>query len=238
MKLHHYYHVYAIGDEWEDIVVEHFEALWHYGLQQVLDGPVHVGVVGEMADRYRMWKLCQALGADVDAVNFGPSTWEQATLYPMWRNAASQDGLVLYAHTKGAANPSPRNHEWRRRMTDLLVGDWLKCVSLMRDGTVDLVGAYRIVNDGEAQNAFGDGADYVAAQLNKELGTDIEVGPRFPEVGQAIFAGNFWWANYSWIKSLLAPRLESRYDAETWVGGPNRNGALPLVHSVEKWEAR
>lgn len=246
--LRHYYHVYADGDHWQDIVLEHFYALGISGLLDKLSEPVQVVVIGPkkaQQDAQFLLQRCSSLGGLVrdygvyHYIDGGSTGWEQATLMRMWEKAQSHDmrGAVLYAHTKGAAHPSIRQDSWRQRMTQLCIGRWEAYVDAIDWLDVDVAGAYHIVNDGEAQDAFGDGADIVAGQLNQDLGTTLEVGPVFPEVGQAIFAGNFWWADWSWIGSLNAPRMDSRYDAETWIGGVNKDGRIPTVFNMERWHS-
>ena len=145
-------------------------------------------------------------------------------------------GVVLYAHTKGAANPSVRQDTWRKGMTHVMVDGWKDCVNKFKsDLSVDIVGMYRIVNNGDVRYA-GDGADVVAAALNKDLGIDLPVTPPFPEVGQAIFAGNFWWTTTDWVASKRMPGLLSRYDAETWISEHNRLGRYPTVINISEWE--
>lgn len=59
------------------------------------------------------------------------------------------------------------------------------------------------------------------------------------------FAGNFWWANLSFIKSLGRPKKNSRFDAESWVGsrnwsrkicdvGPRWSGAGSVIDSLNR----
>lgn len=254
----HYYHVYCDpADNWRHIVADHCHALREGGLLSALDDYVRIGVVADSADqRHEVQDVFDAEGVQTRMFRRTGeyTTWEQRTLIPMWLTAAADiaagnQSLVLYAHTKGAANPSVRQDTWRERMTQLLVLDWKKCVKafdgriINLDGRsrvfepVDLVGMYRIVNDGEAQKAFGDGADAVAHFLNVELGIELPVGARFPEVGQSIFAGNFWWSTSAWIASKYAPGTASRYDAETWIGQPNMEGREPACWNIADWEA-
>ena len=225
--------------QWRPIVAEHFEAVLESGLLDELAEPIRVGIVGPLYQRtlVSQW-LFENYGKRVVVVSSEQEGFEQVTLHQLWQRTLAGSVGILYAHTKGVAHPSVRQDQWRREMTDLLVNDWRRCVRLLTYTEADVVGAYRILNDGMARDAFGDGADEVAARLNAELGTDLEVGDRFPEVGQAIFAGNFWWASGSWIRSLNEPSTHSRYDAETWVASANRNGVEPKLFNLKAWEMK
>lgn len=232
--LYHYYHAYVNGDPdvWRPVVRDHFHTLRSSGLLDQLAAPVKIGVVGNAAARDRLWKTLDKLNIDRHIVAVNQMGWEQITLYPLWAAAESMpDGAVLYAHTKGVAHPSPRQEQWRQSMQAMLVGMWGRCVEAL--DKCDVIGAYRIVNDGVAQAAFGDGATDVLQQLNAECGTAIPTEPKFPEIGEAIFAGNYWWSTTAWIGNLPAPRMRSRYDAETWVGQRGNDGYDPSVGSPE-----
>ena len=236
--LFHFYHVYADpAGLWHEVVNDHFEACEKSGLLDVLSGPVRIGVVGAQKDRYAVYaQLDRGFRDDYRIKGSAVEGFEQVTLFPLWCEMGGlTNGAVLYSHTKGVAHPSVRQDDWRRKMTAEVVGRWDRCAAILDIGAADLVGSYRIVNDGEAQAAFGDGADAVAAGLNAELGIDLPVGPVFPEVGQSIYAGNFWWATSQWVASLDAPAVRSRYDAETWIGGPNQDGVLPTNYNLAEW---
>ena len=236
-KLLHYYHVYCDGRRnWLHCVEEHCVALRTSGLENALEGPVIVGVVGDRDQRSAVRSKFRECGVNAWISSSVYTTWEQRTLQALWLRAQQNaDGLVLYAHTKGAANPSVRQDKWREDMTRLLVKNWEDCVHLLEHEPIDVVGAYRIVNDGVAKAAFGGGADEVAAFLNKETGSDIEVGPVFPEQGKAILAGNYFWSTMKWVRSLDRPLNRSRYDAEQWIGNENSEGITPTLYNLEPW---
>ena len=237
-KLLHYYHAYVAGeaDVWKRIMVEHFTALESSGLLARLNVPVRIGLVGDPFERYDAWQWLDTHLPAFEVVAAERTGFEQVTLHQLWERTKVGTDAVLYAHTKGGAHPSPRQDQWRHELTQSLVHGWRQCVRHLDYS--DVVGAYHIVNDGEAQGYAGDGANAVAAALNKELGITLPVDPVFPEVGEAIFAGNFFWAASDWILSLLAPLERSRYDAETWIGGANRYGRKPTVHNVQEWMMR
>jgi len=235
--LYHFYHVYCDeADKWTEVVPEHFNALYQSGLLAALSAPVKVGIIGNANQRLEVCDVIHEMCLPFTVVAVAQTGWEQETLRSLHSFSYQREGsAVLYAHTKGVAHPSDRQDDWRRRMTELLITDWKNCVLPLSMCEADIVGAYRLVNDGEAQGYAGDGADAVAAMLNDELGVQIPVGPRFPEVGEAIFAGNFWWATLDWIDSLKPPSCRSRYNAETWVGSTNSRGEEPRVKNVKLW---
>lgn len=122
------------------------------------------------------------------------------------------DWGVLYFHAKGATHDPGSDYgkfagRWRECMMRHLVADW-------RQRVVDL------------QSYEAAGCHWMTG-----LGSDHS---------QNIFAGNFWWARADFLKDVpsifLRDRikqsgiasLESRYEAEVWIG----NGRLPKVREV------
>lgn len=116
---------------------------------------------------------------------------------------------VLYVHSKGATKPIELNTRWRNCMMRNLVSRWRECVNLLNTG-FDSVGCH------------------------------WQVPPQTPP-GQHIWAGNFWWATSDYLRTLpsLMDRqriglsgvdsIESRYEAEVWIGnGPK----LPRIHDM------
>jgi hypothetical protein len=114
--IHHYYHLYADG-AFEQPLAEHIEAISK--ITEPIE--VKVGLVGSPINLDRAanalpdaWKVCAL-------ANKG---WEQVTLKALHRDAPELNGAVLYAHTKGAANPSKVNDAWRRCMTRNVIERW------------------------------------------------------------------------------------------------------------------
>lgn len=114
-----------------------------------------------------------------------------------------EDWNVLYFHARGATHP-PKDSitdAWRNCMMRHTVSNWRRCVEDLDDG-YDAVGAHWMEP------------------------------PATPK-GQYIFAGTFWWAKASYLLTLPSildrdriresgiDALESRYEAEVWIGnGP------------------
>lgn len=120
---------------------------------------------------------------------------------------------VLYFHSKGATQKEmdPLRTGWRRCMMRNLVINWARCV-----------------NDLEF------GYDSVGCHWFQGRGVDLS---------QNYWAGNFWWAkgSFLWTLPSIMERarikmsgirsLESRYEAEVWIG----NGkTLPSVKDYHK----
>lgn len=119
------------------------------------------------------------------------------------------DWNVLYLHSKGATHVPDTDyakfcHGWRECMMGDLVNNWRQCVADLEAGW-ESVGCHFMRN-------MADGT-------------------------QNIWAGNFWWATSNFLREVpsifLRDRiktsgiaaLESRYEAEVWIG----NGRLPKV---------
>lgn len=118
------------------------------------------------------------------------------------------DFAVLYFHSKGATHKDhdPLRTAWRGCMTRNCVSSWIRCFQDLKSG-FDSVGCHWMT------------------------------GKQTPP-GQSIWAGNYWWAKSDFLRTLpsimLRDRikvsgieaLESRYEAEVWIGnGPK----LPIV---------
>jgi hypothetical protein len=120
------------------------------------------------------------------------------------------DCYVLYFHSKGCTHePGPvldMRSRWRRCMMIHLVWDWQRCVA-------DLDKGY------------------------ESVGCHWMEPPKTPPT-QYIWAGNFWWAKSIFLRTLPSiyerqrikdsgiGNVESRYEAEVWIG----NGKRPPSH--------
>lgn len=131
--IHHYYHLYADGD-WQVPLKEHIEAI-----EKITDPiQVRVGIVGSPENMDAAASALPREGWDLCAIaNQG---WEQVTLNALFRELPEIDGPVLYAHTKGAANPSKVNDAWRRCMTHHNIIGWSRAVRYLDYN--DLVGCH------------------------------------------------------------------------------------------------
>lgn len=189
VNVHHFYHVYAAG-QWEEPVEEHVLALRGSGLLDRL-GVLRVGLVGDDAQRKQVRTFLRGRGVDFDVVGEADVGWEQVTQVPLHRFAQSADGLVLYAHTKGAANPHvPVNRPWRRTMCYYNVTRWEDCVTVLAADEADVCGVYWLRM------------------------------PQAPEHADHswFFAGTYWWARLEFLRRLQEPPQRSRWDAEGWIG--------------------
>lgn len=169
-------------------------------------GPVAEHVAALKESGFDGELLVGIVGPSVPVVDFLRSTgieftvvardiegWEQVTLEALRAELPFHDGPVLYTHTKGASDASEWNHAWRRSMTMSLVGGWRESVAKLGDG-YDAVGCHWL-DPGKVQP--------------------------YPMGGTPIFGGNFWWANVGYLRTLPPLSLDSRHEAETWVGQGN-----------------
>lgn len=201
MRLVHFFHLYADGD-WQVPVSEHFDALTSSGLYGALD-TIHIGFVGSA----RNIAAAQDALRDYDfetcaAVEQG---YEQETLDQLWRFAQHHDGLVFYAHTKGAANYAAINDPWRRSMTHHNVVDWWTPVDALTRGGKSIAGCHWIKGNPDDERL-------VEAWRTRQLNP-----PGLDGVG-GMFGGNYWWTRLELIRQNCAPSRSSRFDAEHWLG--------------------
>jgi hypothetical protein len=184
VNLTHFFHLYAAG-EWRDAVAEHMAALEDGGY----DGPFHVGVVGGAEQRADALEELHWLRPP-DSVTEAEDGWEQVTLGPLRAHAKQQrDGAILYAHTKGAANPNTINVAWRRAMSFHVVRGWQQCADALAGGEYDAVGCH---------------------WLTPEEYPGVITTP--------FFGGTFWMASTAYLRKLPACAENSRHDAEMWIG--------------------
>jgi hypothetical protein len=206
--LAHFYHVWADG-AWQEPVGEHLSALDVSGLGGALDYRA-AGVVGSPAN-------CQAaiaaLGRGWQVAATAGSGYEDVTLAKLHAYAAL-DGKVLYAHTKGASDPTPRNALWRRRMTWCAVGGWERAVAAL--DSHDCAGPHWLT----AESYWG----------------------RPSPPWRCWFGGNFWWSNLSFLRQLPAPGGGDRYAAERWIGSATVPRVLDMLpgrpqDGLDEWAA-
>lgn len=134
--IRHYFHVWADG-QWREAVDEHLEALM--GITDPMQ--VTVGVVGSEANRAQAIERIFVGCAQVHRFVEADTGWEQVTLQHLRDDLTTgHNDPVLYTHTKGAANPSTLNIEWRRAMTKLLVNGWRHSLDLLTEH--DAVGCH------------------------------------------------------------------------------------------------
>jgi len=139
----HFYHVYADG-HWREPVKEHVDALIRYGLaDQMLY--MYVGFVGTRQNCEEAASYIADRGILVYPLDAEPEGWEQVTMkyIPQLMDA----GPVLYAHTKGAYDPSPINIKWRKSMTYHSVVTWERAVNALVDEDYDTAGSHWLTAD-------------------------------------------------------------------------------------------
>ena len=136
LPVRHYYHVYAAG-AWMQPVREHIAALAVSGLR----APMMIGLVGVRGGRWQAREMITAWldGAGLPAPERWAEAdegWEQVTLAEIRADVhrIPAEFAVMYAHAKGAHNPSPLNAAWRRSMTRHVVCGREECAGLLEDG--------------------------------------------------------------------------------------------------------
>lgn len=197
MRLRHYFHVYADGRAWREAIEDHVLALTEGDARQHIDEMV-VGCVGKFENRNLaldyLLKGITPLGLTVQSVINADEGFEHVTLDAMrrWAQKEPREGLVLYTHTKGAANPDRLATVWRRSMEIRLVRNLGENVALMeRRPELDAVGSYWLTHE------------------------------EYPKlIDKPLFAGTYWLARASYIAKL--PEIDpDRFGAEYWIGQAN-----------------
>ena len=122
---------------------------------------------------------------------------EKETLLDL-RNFCNQnpDYKVLYFHTKGATRDKLCVQSWRLMMEYFVIDKWKECIKYLDTYTSVGVQMCRV-----GPSIYPDG-------------TIKEENPTI------VYAGNFWWANSSYINTLRTKYLDDdcRYAVEKWIG--------------------
>jgi hypothetical protein len=179
--LNHFYHIYADG-QWQTPLEEHIEALTESGLMGELTG-FHIGLVGSPANRVEVLRRLDELNVRYAIAAEADSGWEQVTMNRLQQYAKDRPhGWVLYAHTKGSANLSPLNSNWRRSMTYYNIIRWR---DIDFDDDVDTIGCHW------CQDAFWGGtywwakAEYLASldppSMDSRFHAEIWIGTGKPK---------------------------------------------------------
>lgn len=188
-SMSHWYHVFADG-AWQQPVTDHCEALVRYGLAAELDS-VHVGYVGTPENIAAAHCTIEHYLPGYRRCAESASGWEQETLDPLYDWVQDHDGLVSYAHTKGAANYAPINDGWRRDMEHHCVVEWRQPVEALTGCGMSIAGAHWYQGGPSSVPGFGTGG---------------------------MFGGNYWWTRADLLRRNVPPGRESRFAAEHWLG--------------------
>lgn len=184
--IHHFYHIYADGG-WQQPVQEHIRAL-RIGLIDNLT-TFAIGLVGSEVSCSNVKQYLESEKIVYTNVAEQRSGWEQVTQTPMWEFCQDHEGFVLYAHTKGASNPSDVNIRWRRSMTYWNVIRWQYAVEKLKD-----------------HDAYG--CHWLQPRLSM---------PEH-KLGNWMFAGTFFWLKCDVLARFPKPALTHRHEAEGFVG--------------------
>ena len=137
--IHHWMHLYAAG-AWKEPLNEHLDALQGSGLGSTLfmqNSMIRYGVVGTYEQSHEAFQRLWAERSDEGKTRIIRSAtgFEQVTIAALQEDVQryDDDDLVLYWHTKGAANPSEWNTAWRRTMEHFTVTHWQEMTAALAD---------------------------------------------------------------------------------------------------------
>lgn len=184
----HFYHCFADGN-WQTPVTDHFEALTRYGLADVLTS-VHVGYVGSPENIAAAHCTVEHYVPGYTRCAEAPTGFEQETLEPMWKWVQDHDGLVSYAHTKGASRNDPIDKPWRRAMEYHNFVDWRRPLVALLFGK-SIAGCHWHRGGPSSIEGYGTGG---------------------------MFGGNYFWTHAELLRQNVPPGRESRFAAEHWLG--------------------
>lgn len=188
----HFYHLWC-GGEWERILLEHIESLRVTGFIQHIS-TVYFGLVGTSSDRRRAREVLLKSGINFTIVAEENEGYEQVTIDYLHQFSKTNHCWIYYCHNKGSYTVTPLNERWRKTMTRHNIEEWPVAFKHLSDENIDATGCYFL--------------SYLTSEL---------VLP-----GQQFFAGNFWWAKSSYLRTLPDLKWETRYEAEAWIGSNDR----------------
>lgn len=154
-----------------------------------------IGLVGSQQNRDAVKTYLATNGVNFGVCAESDTGWEQVTQIPMWEFCQHKDGfqdnegLILYAHTKGAYSPIDVNQRWRRSMTYWNIIRWQDALEKLMDH-----GAY--------------GCHWIQPTLNM---------PEH-KLGNFMMAGTFFWTHCELVRTWPRPALTHRHEAEGWIG--------------------
>lgn len=199
MNLHHFYHVYADGD-CETPIREHIRALKESGLYDALS-TFAIGFVGSQQKRDEAKHCIGTLGVKFIIAAEADYGWEQVTQIPMWEFSKVNDGLMLYAHTKGASDRSEVNERWRRSMIYWNVIRWNDAKEILSSGYASAYGTHWI---------------YPLLSMPEHI------------LGNPMYAGTFWWVRCDQLRTWMSPPMTHRHEAEGWIGYKYAEKPFPI----------
>lgn len=154
-EIHHFYHLFADGN-WSQAVNDHMRALTQYGLYNELTS-LNIGFVGSESNIVMAQEYLQVRGITYNVAATAPHGWEQVTLDPLYDMCVENpDCYIVYAHTKGAANPASNTERWRTGMTRANIVEWEKAVAAL-DAGYTTAGCHYYAKNPDITNPFWGG---------------------------------------------------------------------------------
>lgn len=193
-----FYHLGQFG-QWERLFQEQMNSLVVSGLYHAASF-IHIGVNGKQELPMYLDKFNVVYNQD--------QVLEADTLKSLWDFSRSQPNFrVMYFHTKGSTQENTKNRfnvdRWRLYLEYFTIHQWKVCIEKLK--THDTVGTEY---------------SYETGLVNQNTGiTEWETNPHY--------AGNYWWANASYVRNLDPNFLYNtdkgwtRYRSEFWIGTGN-----------------
>lgn len=142
-KIYHFYHLW-LGGSWIEILHSHITALNNHGLMNRLE-MLYIGLVGSVNERAVAKRLLNVMGIKYTIIVEAEIGYEQVTQNALYEFSKNNDGYVLYAHNKGASDPSEINISWRKSMTYHNIVQWQNAISYLP--TKDAVGCHWLAHE-------------------------------------------------------------------------------------------
>lgn len=221
MKITGFLHVAQIGD-WKKILAEQLSLVNRCGLADRCHR-IFLGILG--GEKIKLHSPFEVMYQRTDL-----SLYEYETLRMLREYSKTDEGLLWYAHTKGA---SKTQHEWDKNQ------DYYKT----RWGIESLEVLVR--HEREWRYYMQHFVFKKHTQCIEALNDHDVAGPSWRDDDFPHFSGNFWWARSSYVRKLRSPYalrrqyqwIDDRVGAEAWIGShsPRVKCLCGLSHNFYRW---
>lgn len=155
-------------------VTDHIVALKRRNFEQQL-ASINIGFVGSEENIHEVQQTLNNNNLHYQVIAEERSGWEQLTLEHAYAFSKTNDGIIIYSHSKGSAHPSPINTSWRRSMEYHNFVEWERPLNALLGGMYMAGCHWLTVNpNSENENQFYGGtywwARCDALRLNEPLG--------------------------------------------------------------------
>ena len=190
--------------------VKNWQSIYDELINQILTSKIHYHQLYILSSHK---PIAEKRLKSVSVSNNGKNEFEFFALKYLHSHIQPQD-KILYLHTKGVNKNTPQTNAWRKYMSHFCIDMHKSCLEQLK--TNDTCG--------------------VELTSNRDSLRQITKNQKLHYKNLKFYAGNFWWANGSYLHSL--PNIELlnqryRWGAERWIG-MHPNPKMKTIHQSKK----